>query len=95
MYRYRTLDTRVGTIGLAIPKLRTAATIPDWRLERGKRAESALITVVADLLPRRRVHLPHGQARQGPGRRLAVEVLGQLHGQRAGRACRLVPPPVD
>jgi len=47
-YRHRDLDTRVGTVDVAIPKLRTGSYFPDWLLERRKRAESALITVVAD-----------------------------------------------
>ncbi len=47
-YRHRDLDTRVGTIDVAIPKLRTGTYFPDWLLERRKRAETALITVVAD-----------------------------------------------
>ena len=47
-YRRRDLDTRVGTIDVAIPKLRTGTYFPEWLLQRRKRAESALITVVAD-----------------------------------------------
>ena len=47
-YRHRDLDTRVGTIDVAIPKLRTGTYFPEWLLERRKRAETALITVVAD-----------------------------------------------
>lgn len=47
-YRHRPLDTRVGTIDVAIPKLRTGSYFPEWLLERRKRAETALITVVAD-----------------------------------------------
>jgi putative transposase len=47
-YRHRRLDTRVGTIDVAVPKLRTGTDFPEWLLERRKRAESALITVVAD-----------------------------------------------
>src|SRR5690606_31317966 len=47
-YRHRGLDTRVGTIDVADPKLRKGTHFPDWLLERRKRAESALITVVAD-----------------------------------------------
>ena len=46
-YRHRELDTRVGTIDVEIPKLRTGTYFPDWLLERRKRAESALISVVA------------------------------------------------
>ena len=45
-YRYRPLDTRVGTIDVAIPKLR-GTYFPEWLLQRRKRCESALITVVA------------------------------------------------
>lgn len=47
-YRHRRLDTRAGTIDVAIPKLRSGTCFPDWLLEQRKRAESALITVVAD-----------------------------------------------
>ncbi len=47
-YRHRDLDTRVGTIDVAIPKLRKGSYFPEWLLERRKRAETALITVVAD-----------------------------------------------
>ncbi len=43
--RHRDLDTRVGTIDVAIAKLHYVAA---WQLEHRKRAESALITVVAD-----------------------------------------------
>ncbi len=46
-YRHRDLDTRAGTIDVAIPKLRTGSYFPEWLLERRKRAESALISVVA------------------------------------------------
>lgn len=46
-YRHRDLDTRVGTIDVAIPKLRTGSYFPEWLLERRKRAETALISVVA------------------------------------------------
>jgi transposase-like protein len=46
-YRHRELDTRVGTLEVAIPKLRTGSYFPEWLLERRKRAETALISVVA------------------------------------------------
>ena len=46
-YRHRDLDTRVGTIDVAIPKLRQGTYFPEWLLERRKRAEAALISVVA------------------------------------------------
>lgn len=46
-YRHRDFDTRVGTLDVAIPKLRSGSYFPDWLLERRKRAERALTTVVA------------------------------------------------
>ncbi|MCK0114267.1 IS256 family transposase [Ornithinimicrobium sp. F0845] len=46
-YRHRDLDTRVGTLDVAIPKLAEGSYFPEWLLERRRRAEAALITVVA------------------------------------------------
>jgi putative transposase len=46
-YRTRPWDTRVGTLELAIPKLRTGSYFPSW-LEARKRSEQALIAVVAE-----------------------------------------------
>ncbi len=46
-YRHRDFDTRVGTMDVAIPKLRSGSYFPDWLLERRKRAKRALTSVVA------------------------------------------------
>jgi hypothetical protein len=46
-YQSRQFDTRAGTLDVAIPKLRTGSYFPDWLLERRRRAERALTTVVA------------------------------------------------
>jgi putative transposase len=46
-YRQREWDTRAGTIELAIPKLRSGSYFPDWLLEHRRRAEQALVSVVA------------------------------------------------
>jgi putative transposase len=46
-YRHREFDTRTVTLDLAIPKLRQGSYFPEWLLERRKRAERALTTVVA------------------------------------------------
>ena len=46
-YRRREWDTRAGSVELAIPKLRRGSYFPDWLLERSRRAEAALVTVVA------------------------------------------------
>jgi len=47
-YRERPFDTRTGTIALAVPKLRSGSYFPDWLLERRRRAERALVAVVAE-----------------------------------------------
>ena len=46
-YRHREFDTRAGTLDVAIPKMRQGTYFPEWLLERRKRAERALTTVVA------------------------------------------------
>ena len=46
-YRHRDFDTRAGTLDVAIPKLRQGTYFPDWLLERRRRAEAALTSVVA------------------------------------------------
>jgi transposase-like protein len=46
-YRHRDFDTRTGTLDLEVPKLRAGSYFPDWLLERRKRAERALTSVVA------------------------------------------------
>ena len=46
-YRGREFDTRAGTLDLAVPKLRQGTYFPEWLLERRKRAERALTSVVA------------------------------------------------
>jgi putative transposase len=47
-YRERTWDTRAGTMTLAIPKLREGSYFPDWLLEPRRRAERALVAVIAE-----------------------------------------------
>src|SRR6266511_381689 len=46
--RERGWDTRVGTIELAIPKLRAGSYFPDWLLQPRRRAEQAFVSVIAD-----------------------------------------------
>lgn len=46
-YRHREFDTRAGTLDVAVPKLREGSYFPEWLLERRKRAERALTSVVA------------------------------------------------
>ncbi len=46
-YRRREWDTRTGTIELAIPRLRQGSYFPDFLLDKRRRAERALTSVVA------------------------------------------------
>ena len=68
-YRHRDLDTRVGTIDVAVPKLRHGAFFPDWLLERRSRAERALSTVIATCylkgVSTRRINASSSRSRQG------------------------------
>jgi transposase-like protein len=49
-YRERDWDTRVGSVELAVPKLKLMerSYFPDWLLERRRRAEQAFVSVIAD-----------------------------------------------
>jgi putative transposase len=47
-YRSRQLDTRLGSMDLSIPKLREGSYYPGWLLEPRRRAERALVAVVAE-----------------------------------------------
>jgi putative transposase len=47
-YRDRPWDTRLGTVPLRIPKLRQGSYFPDWLLEPRRRAERAVVQVVAE-----------------------------------------------
>ncbi len=47
-YRPRRFDIRVGTMELAIPKLRAGSYFPEWLLQPRRRTERALVAVVAD-----------------------------------------------
>ena len=46
-YRSREWDTRAGSIDLQVPRLRQGSYFPGWLLERRRRAEAALVSVVA------------------------------------------------
>lgn len=46
-YRARQWDTRAGTVELAVPKLRQGSYFPEWLLRYRRRAEAAMVSVVA------------------------------------------------
>jgi len=47
-YRSRRWDTRVGSLELAIPKLRQGSYFPAWLLEPRRRSERCLVQVVVE-----------------------------------------------
>lgn len=47
-FRPRELETRLGTLELAIPKLRQGSYYPEWLLDPRRRNEQALVSVVAE-----------------------------------------------
>lgn len=47
-YRSRPFDTRMGTLDLAIPRVRQGSYLPEWLFEPRRRAERALVAVVAE-----------------------------------------------
>ena len=87
-YRARDWDTRAGTLEVAIPKLRQGSYFPDWLLERRRRAERALTTVVATCyllgVSTRRME----KLVETLGITRFVQVPGLQHGQGARRARR-------
>ena len=83
-YRHRDFDTRAGTLDVAIPKLRSGRYFPDWLLERRRRAEAALTSVVATcyllgVSTRRMEKLVES---------LGITRLSQVAGLRDGRGAR-------
>jgi len=45
------VDTSVGTLEVAIPKLRSGSHFPDWLLQRRKRGQRAMVSVGSHQLP--------------------------------------------
>src|SRR3954463_10734210 len=79
-YRDRDWDTRVGSIELAVPKLREGSYFPDWLLQPRRRAEQAFASVIADaswpgVPPRRVEKLVHEPPHWHPARSATNESL--------------------
>jgi transposase-like protein len=82
-YRDRPWDTRVGTIALAIPKLREGSYFPEWLLEPRRRAERALVNVVCEayvngVSTRRVDHLVEAMGLSGISKSRVSEMAGEL-----------------
>jgi hypothetical protein len=80
-YRRRELDTRTGTLEVAIPKLRSGSYFPDWLLERRRPRRGGPDERGGDLLPAWGLHTADGEAGREPGDHLPVEVPGQQDGR--------------
>lgn len=72
-YRQRQWDTRVGSLELAIPRLRSGSYFPSF-LEPRRRSEQALVAVVAEAFRERRLNA-QGRAPRGPARHREHEPL--------------------
>ncbi len=82
-YRERPWDTRVGTIPLAIPKLREGTYFPEWLLEPRRRAERALVAVVCEayvngVSTRKVDHLVQAMGLSGISKSRVSEMVGEL-----------------
>src|SRR5262249_54219765 len=94
-------DTRVGTIELAIPKLRAGSYFPDWLLQPRRRAGQAFVSVIADAYlaggSTRRVEKLVQQLRvqrmsRSPVSRLAKSLDTIVEDFRSARRLALAPP---
>jgi len=92
-YRHRDLDTRAGTIDVAIPKLRSCDLHSRPAPRAAQTGRGSLGHRRRRRLPRRSQHAADGQAGQDPRHQHAVEVTGLADGRRPRRGCRRVPPP--
>ena len=87
-YRERPWDTRAGSIGLRIPKLRAGSYFPDWLLERVAKPSAATSKLVfgqglryVHKSPPYRAHVTSGVGRPAPttsGTFLAIEGPGEV-----------------
>jgi hypothetical protein len=78
--RHRDFDTRAGTLDLPIPRLRSGSYFPDWPLERRRRAEAALTSVVATCYLLGVPGPADGEAGGDPRHHPAVQIASQRDG---------------
>jgi putative transposase len=84
-YRHRPWDTRVGTIDLAIPKLRRGVYSPEFLLTPRRRAEQALVAVICQayvegVSTRRVDDLVKAMGIEGMSRSEVSRLAGELDG---------------
>ena len=83
-YRDRRWDTRVGSVELAIPRVRDGSYFPSL-LEPRRRAERALLAVIQEAYVLGRQHAPDRRPRPDPGHRLDQQERGEPDLRRARR----------
>lgn len=79
-YRHRDLDTRVGTIDVAVPKPRTGSYFPRLAARAPQTGRVRADHGARRRLPGRSLHPTYGQAGRRTGHQLAVEVAGLTYG---------------
>lgn len=92
-YRPREWDTRMGTVELAIPKLRQGSYFPEWLLMPRRRAERAMTQVVVEayvlgVSTRRVDKLVQTMGMEGISKSQVSRLAGQIAGLTLGRATR-------
>src|SRR5712691_9537999 len=75
-YRERDWDTRVGSIELAVPKLREGSYFPDWLLQAAAAGRAGVRVGDRRRLPRRRLDPTRREAGAAARRRADVEEPG-------------------
>lgn len=92
-YRHRRWDTRVGTIDLAVPKLRSGVYSPEFLLAPRRRAEQALVAVICQayvegVSVRRVDDLVKAMGIEGMSRSEVSRMAGELDGLVGEFRCR-------
>ena len=82
-YRERDWDTRVGSIELAVPKLREGSYFPDWLLQAAPARGAGVPVGDRGRLPGRRLHATGGEAGAAARGRADVEEPGLAGWRRA------------
>jgi len=92
-YRKREFDTRVGTIPLAVPKLREGSYYPDWLLENRRRAEQSARGRDRRVPCAGSLDQESRRARQDARHRRHLALAGLTSGEVARRGGRRLPQP--
>lgn len=89
-YRERRWDTRVGTIDLAVPRVRDGSYLPSL-LDPRRRTERALLAVISGGVRVGGQHAPGRRSRAGDGHRWHQQERGVAHLRRTRCRGRSLP----